>query len=104
VCGSERADRQRHFCQVARSQWQPPKPPLAAHRQQSTPATREAPTLPAWLIINTAVAATVAVSDTCCCHSATLLLQMLEDAGFRGVSYENLTMGVVAIHDGFKMA
>ena len=44
----------------------------------------------------TAVAATLTV--------ATLPPQMIEDAGFRGVSYENLTMGVVAIHDGFKMA
>lgn len=31
-------------------------------------------------------------------------LQMIEDAGFQGVDYENLTAGVVAIHSGFKMA
>ena len=30
-------------------------------------------------------------------------LQMIEDAGFRGVDYENLTFGVVAIHSGFKL-
>lgn len=30
--------------------------------------------------------------------------QMIEDAGFQGVDYENLTAGVVAIHSGFKMA
>lgn len=29
---------------------------------------------------------------------------MIEDAGFRGVDYENLTLGVVAIHSGFKLA
>ncbi|XP_069701005.1 2-methoxy-6-polyprenyl-1,4-benzoquinol methylase, mitochondrial [Periplaneta americana] len=28
---------------------------------------------------------------------------MIEDAGFRHVSYENLTFGVVAIHSGFKL-
>ncbi|PSC68960.1 2-methoxy-6-polyprenyl-1,4-benzoquinol mitochondrial [Micractinium conductrix] len=28
---------------------------------------------------------------------------MIEDAGFRGVDYENLTFGVVAIHSGFKL-
>ncbi|KAI4454415.1 methyltransferase [Holotrichia oblita] len=28
---------------------------------------------------------------------------MIEDAGFRQVTYENLTMGVVAIHSGFKL-
>ena len=31
-------------------------------------------------------------------------LQMIEEAGFRGVDYENLTFGVVAIHSGFKLA
>lgn len=30
-------------------------------------------------------------------------LQMIEAAGFRGVDYENLTFGVVAIHSGFKL-
>lgn len=34
----------------------------------------------------------------------TSLLQMIEDAGFQGVDYENLTLGVVAIHSGFKLA
>ena len=29
--------------------------------------------------------------------------QMIEAAGFRGVDYENLTLGVVAIHSGFKL-
>lgn len=28
---------------------------------------------------------------------------MIEDAGFDGVSYENLTGGIVAIHSGFKL-
>lgn len=28
---------------------------------------------------------------------------MIEEAGFRQVSYENLTLGVVAIHSGFKL-
>lgn len=28
---------------------------------------------------------------------------MIEEAGFRNVTYENLTMGVVAIHSGFKI-
>lgn len=28
---------------------------------------------------------------------------MVEDAGFRHVSYENLSFGVVAIHSGFKL-
>ena len=28
---------------------------------------------------------------------------MIEAAGFRGVDYENLTFGVVAIHSGFKL-
>lgn len=31
-------------------------------------------------------------------------VQMIEEAGFRGVDYENLTFGVVAIHSGFKLA
>lgn len=31
-------------------------------------------------------------------------LQMIEQAGFKGVDYENLTFGVVAIHSGFKLA
>ncbi|KAL4444647.1 hypothetical protein ABPG77_002464 [Micractinium sp. CCAP 211/92] len=30
--------------------------------------------------------------------------RIIEDAGFRGVDYENLTFGVVAIHSGFKLA
>nr|CAH7749169.1 unnamed protein product [Callosobruchus chinensis] len=29
--------------------------------------------------------------------------QMIEEAGFRQVTYENLTLGVVAIHSGFKL-
>lgn len=29
--------------------------------------------------------------------------RMIETAGFRGVDYENLTVGVVAIHSGFKV-
>ncbi|KXZ41514.1 hypothetical protein GPECTOR_421g282 [Gonium pectorale] len=29
--------------------------------------------------------------------------RMIEDAGFRAVTYENLTAGVVAIHSGFKL-
>ena len=29
--------------------------------------------------------------------------QMLRDAGFKAVTYENLTQGVVAIHSGFKL-
>ncbi|XP_044764587.1 2-methoxy-6-polyprenyl-1,4-benzoquinol methylase, mitochondrial [Coccinella septempunctata] len=29
--------------------------------------------------------------------------EMIEEAGFRAVSYENLTNGVVAIHSGFKL-
>ena len=29
--------------------------------------------------------------------------RQIEDAGFRGVEYENLTCGVVAIHSGFKL-
>lgn len=29
--------------------------------------------------------------------------RMIEEAGFRGVEYENLTAGVVAIHSGFKV-
>lgn len=28
---------------------------------------------------------------------------MLRDAGFKAVTYENLTQGVVAIHSGFKL-
>lgn len=28
---------------------------------------------------------------------------MIEEAGFRQVTYENLTLGVVAIHSGFKL-
>jgi 2-methoxy-6-polyprenyl-1,4-benzoquinol methylase len=28
---------------------------------------------------------------------------MLRDAGFKAVSYENLTGGIVAIHSGFKL-
>ena len=31
------------------------------------------------------------------------LKQMMEKAGFARVSYENLTMGVVAIHRGWKI-
>ncbi|KAL3271358.1 hypothetical protein HHI36_021842 [Cryptolaemus montrouzieri] len=31
------------------------------------------------------------------------LLEMIETAGFREVTYENLTMGIVAIHSGFKL-
>ena len=67
--------------------------------------------LPAWpIIINIAVAASATVALSHNCPLPPLLLpllllpQMIEDAGFRGVSYVNLTMGVVAIHDGFKMA
>ena len=37
-------------------------------------------------------------------QSPCLAAQMIEDAGFRGVDYENLTFGVVAIHSGFKLA
>lgn len=29
--------------------------------------------------------------------------QQIEGAGFRGVEWENLTAGVVAIHSGFKL-
>ena len=29
--------------------------------------------------------------------------QLVEDAGFKAVEYENLTAGVVAIHSGFKL-
>jgi ubiquinone/menaquinone biosynthesis C-methylase UbiE len=29
---------------------------------------------------------------------------MIEGAGFKGVDYENLTLGVVAIHSGFKLS
>jgi hypothetical protein len=29
--------------------------------------------------------------------------RMVEEAGFRAVTYENLTAGVVAIHSGFKL-
>lgn len=29
--------------------------------------------------------------------------EMLYEAGFTNVKYENLTFGVVAIHDGFKI-
>lgn len=36
--------------------------------------------------------------------SAPPAAQMIEAAGFRGVDYENLTFGVVAIHSGFKLA
>jgi ubiquinone/menaquinone biosynthesis C-methylase UbiE len=32
-----------------------------------------------------------------------LLPQMIEQAGFKGVDYENLSLGVVAIHSAFKM-
>lgn len=32
-----------------------------------------------------------------------LFKTMIEEAGFRQVTYENLTMGVVAIHSGFKI-
>lgn len=28
---------------------------------------------------------------------------MIEDAGFQRVTYENLTTGIVAIHSGFKL-
>lgn len=28
---------------------------------------------------------------------------MIEEAGFREVTYENLNMGLVAIHSGFKL-
>ena len=28
---------------------------------------------------------------------------MIEEAGFRNVTYENLTLGVAAIHSGFKI-
>ena len=30
-------------------------------------------------------------------------VEMIEDAGFRSVTYENLTGGVAAIHSGFKL-
>lgn len=30
-------------------------------------------------------------------------MQMIKDAGFKAVSYENLTLGVCAIHSGFKL-
>jgi hypothetical protein len=36
-----------------------------------------------------------------CCPAP---LQTIEQAGFKGVDYENLTFGVVAIHSGFKLA
>ena len=29
--------------------------------------------------------------------------RQIEDAGFKGVEYENQTFGVVAIHSGFKL-
>lgn len=29
--------------------------------------------------------------------------EMIEDAGFRNVTYENMTFGVAAIHSGFKI-
>ena len=28
---------------------------------------------------------------------------MIREAGFKAVSYENLTFGVVAVHSGFKL-
>ena len=28
---------------------------------------------------------------------------MIEDAGFRHVTYENLSLGIAAIHSGFKL-
>jgi hypothetical protein len=75
--------------------------PRRPHRPQSMFATRQPPAcLPA-------IPPSTPRPQLPLVAAATLLLllpQMLEDAGFRGVSYENLTMGVVAIHDGFKMA
>lgn len=32
-----------------------------------------------------------------------LFKSMIEEAGFRQVEYENLTLGVVAVHSGFKI-
>ncbi len=37
-----------------------------------------------------------------CCLQETFA-GMIEDAGFRAVTYENLTGGIVAIHSGFKL-
>ncbi|EFJ41849.1 hypothetical protein VOLCADRAFT_83928 [Volvox carteri f. nagariensis] len=37
------------------------------------------------------------------CRPQETFARMVEDAGFRAVTYENLTSGVVAVHSGFKL-
>lgn len=36
-------------------------------------------------------------------HAQEAFAALIRDAGFKAVTYENLTQGVVALHSGFKL-
>lgn len=43
------------------------------------------------------------LSDYVCSCTQDEFAEMIEDAGFCHVTYENLSFGVAAIHSGFKL-